>query len=93
MYELQSFQWRRSYRLGGFFWERRGVIKADGHSNLYYLKERNEWIVTTKLGDGSKTKPSMEVIVKNAKDLRDAKVIEPLLGDYKKPQVRTRQRY
>ncbi|PKU66991.1 probable glucomannan 4-beta-mannosyltransferase 11 [Dendrobium catenatum] len=53
----------------------------------------NEWIVTTKLGDGSKTKPSMEVIVKNAKDLRDAKVIEPLLGDYKKPQVRTRQRF
>ncbi|PKU66989.1 putative mannan synthase 11 [Dendrobium catenatum] len=53
----------------------------------------NEWIVTTKLGDASKTKPNMEVVVNNAKDLGEAKVVEPLLGVYKKPQVRIWQRF
>ncbi|KAH0453742.1 hypothetical protein IEQ34_018066 [Dendrobium chrysotoxum] len=67
-------------------------IKA-ATTGLLEVGRVNEWIVTTKLGDGSKIKPSMEVIVENAKDLRDAKVIEPLLGDYKKPHLRTWQRF
>ncbi|KAH0458670.1 hypothetical protein IEQ34_011484 [Dendrobium chrysotoxum] len=53
----------------------------------------NEWIVTTKLGDASKTKQNVEVVVNDAEDLAEAKVIEPLLGVYKKPQLMIWQRF
>ncbi|XP_020575678.1 probable mannan synthase 11 isoform X2 [Phalaenopsis equestris] len=53
----------------------------------------NEWIVTRKLGDATKTKPSMEVIVQESQDLVQVTVKEPLLVEYKNPQIRIWQRF
>lgn len=53
----------------------------------------NEWIVTRKLGDGVKTKPAVEVLVKDAEDLAEVLVNVPLLEQHKKPQIRSWQRF